>query len=324
MELKAVCASYFNGFQELYNLKYNTLTTNVIALVKAVSYFTVIIPLGFGITYGIASLAGRISYRQELTSEEEIIHNQARERLHLDMNNNNDVQPQHPTATTPIQINESKKVHTFTGDLTPQEKLNIVTDYSDDRTQLAISFAQSPAISVSIRRQDMFESGAEVIVNAANTHLGGGGGIDGAIHSKGGSLYAEAHKRLKTLYASNYIQGHAAMIESGALQSKYQIDHVIVVAGPQGKSNPLKEDELYSCYYNSLLLAASQGIKSIAFSSISTGLFGFPKERAAPVSLKAIYDFIEKHPDTTLTTISIHFLPSEPERELETYEKAAT
>jgi O-acetyl-ADP-ribose deacetylase (regulator of RNase III) len=165
--------------------------------------------------------------------------------------------------------------------------------------------------NVIVWNQNIFESGAQVIVNAANTHLGGGGGIDGAIHRAGGEPYAEAHRALQSKYDSKYVEGYAAMIDSGLLKETYNIDNVIVVAGPQGESTPEKEDQLYSCYYNSLILAHANKRNSIAFPSISTGIFGFPKDRAAHISLRAISDFIKEYPDTTLKTISIHFLTDE-------------
>lgn len=235
-----------------------------------------------------------------------------------------------PSSTTssslpdlkPIQTKTSQTVHAYTHDLTPAEKANLTTAFSNDNT-LAIAFRQAPLLSFTIRRQDIFESQAEVIVNAANSHLGGGGGIDGAIHRKGRVEYANAHRALKTQYKSKYVLGHAAMIASGQLKRDHKIDHVIVVAGPQDESTPSKESELYSCYYNSLELAHSQNKKSIAFPSISTGIFGFPKERAAAISLKAAFDFMNLHPHTTLRTISIHFLPTDSRSVLEMYQAAA-
>ena len=191
-----------------------------------------------------------------------------------------------------------------------------------DADTLGITFQRHPTFGLTIRRQHIFHSGAQVIVNAANSHLGGGGGIDGAIHRYGGPSYANAHRELQQIYRANYVRGHAAMIESGWLKPKYQIDHVIVVAGPQGASSPEKESELYSCYFNSLVLAHAQHKTSVAFPSVSTGIFGFPKDRAAAVSVKAVYDFVRQHPETKLKTVSIHFLPSDPLSDLETYRAA--
>jgi O-acetyl-ADP-ribose deacetylase len=220
-----------------------------------------------------------------------------------------------PLAST---IPLKRDIRPFTGDLTAAQKAEMQPLFVDDYT-LTLTFKQHPNINVTIRRQDIFNSKAQVIVNAANTHLGGGGGIDGAIHRQGGAEYAKAHRELQTLYNSHYVEGHAAMIKSGSLKEKYHIDNVIVVAGPQGAASPSKESALNSCYFNALELADEQHKTSIAFPSISTGIFGFPKDRAAAISLKAILDFLDKHPHTTLKTISIHYLPSEPKTELEIY-----
>lgn len=230
------------------------------------------------------------------------------------------IKPMNPKFQ-PIQTKESLIVRDYTGDLSEAEKKNLKANFSNDNT-LEISFVDRPS-AITIRLQDMFESGAEVIVNAANTHLSGGGGIDGAIHDEGGKEYAAEHGDLAKMYQREYIQGYATMITSGQLKSK-KIDHVIVVAGPSvsfGGSPPTKEmkNELYSCYYNSLELANSQKKTSIAFPAISTGIFGFPKDIAAAISLKAWYDFITKHPDTTLKSISIHFQGARSS--LEMYEK---
>jgi O-acetyl-ADP-ribose deacetylase (regulator of RNase III) len=207
----------------------------------------------------------------------------------------------------------------YAAGLTPAQKADLDAYFADDNT-LKIAFKQYPNFDFTIRRQNIFNSGAKIIVNAANTHLGGGGGIDGAIHREGGKDYEDAHEGLRKLYNSSYVQGHAAMIESGLLRTKYQIDNVIVVAGPQGETDAQKESELYSCYYNSLILADSERKESIAFPSISTGIFGFPKDRAALTSLRAVYDFVNQYPNTTLKRVSIHFLPSDPKQNLEIYQ----
>lgn len=209
----------------------------------------------------------------------------------------------------------------FTGDLTLAQKQELTADFEDEN-RLRITFLNHAHIHVTIRREDLFESNAQVIVNAANTYLGGGGGIDGAIHSKGGSAYAHAHYQLQTLYRARFIEGHAAMLCSGQLKEDYRIENVIVVAGPQGAATGAKESQLYACYLNALVLADKQGKQSIAFPSISTGIFGFPQDRAAAISLKAIYDFLEQNPKTVLKTISIHHLPISSIEHLEKYQTA--
>jgi O-acetyl-ADP-ribose deacetylase (regulator of RNase III) len=191
---------------------------------------------------------------------------------------------------------------------------------------LVMNWKQHPDVNITIRKQDIFESGAQVIVNAANTSLGGGGGIDGAIHTNGGQSYAREHDKLRTGYKGAYPQGFAAIIPSGDLAERRAIQKVIVVAAPKGDSKRKeahgdllaahnKEDALYSCYFNSLCLAELQEHTSIAFPSLGTGEFAYPVQEAAPIALKAIYDFLESRRDLPLRpsikTISIHFLPTE-------------
>jgi len=221
------------------------------------------------------------------------------------------------TESQPPSTPDSKVVRAYTGDLTESQKSEIESVMG--KSTLKINFKKFPLFAVTIRLEDLFNSKAKVIVNAANTHLGGGGGIDGAIHRKGGSEYKKAHSALQQLHNSNYPSGAATLIGSGSLEKEYRIEGVIVVAGPQGDSDPKKENELYSCYYNSLLVADQAGKESIAFPSISTGLFRFPQKRAAAISLKAIYDFVNENPNTNLKTISIHFLPNESAENLENY-----
>lgn len=186
-----------------------------------------------------------------------------------------------------------------------------------------IFFKTFPEFDVSIMHQDLFESQAEVIVNAANTGLLGGGGIDGLIHLAGGKVYKREHWNLKRHYDAKFTSGYAAIIKDIKLNSP-KLDKagkttkemltstkdVIVVAGPLGPSNKIVTEKLsnslYSCYYNSLVLAHDQGKKSIAFPSISTGIFDFPKGPAAEISLRAIEDFMTAHPDSQLKTIAIH------------------
>jgi O-acetyl-ADP-ribose deacetylase len=218
--------------------------------------------------------------------------------------------------------NAEEYVHTYPGDLSKEQKLKL-TVLSTSEEEIKIIFNQTPSFNVTIRTQDLFNSQAQVIVNAANTCLGGGGGIDGLIHTKGGDPYRHAHQALKEKCHSNYTEGYASLVESGWLKNSHSIAHVIVVAGPQGDLTPKKEDQLYSCYYNSLVLAHKKNKTSIAFPSISTGVFRFPKDRAASISLKAIQDFVTHFPDTCLKTISIHFLANE-KAYLQNYLVAAT
>ena len=323
MELESVRNSYFNGFSEIYNIKRNDWKTNLRALGKIASYFTVVIPAGIEIAYRL-SLCGRVSKKPEASADDARAAQAARSVLPLT--------PAQPAGPPPeiIQTPESVKVRAYSGDLTAEEQMKMKAEFNGDK-ELQISCPGAPeGFAFTVRRQDLFESGAQVIVNAANTHLGGGGGIDGAIHLRGGNLYRDAHRELANKYKEAYVSGHAAMITSGNLKkAEKPIDNVIVVVGPdrRGDRAPVTVEQkanLYSCYYNSLVLAHSQGKTSIAFPSISTGIFNFPKDAAASISLKAVRDFIRDYPDTALKTVSIHFSPDDIPQYLVNYQKAAT
>lgn len=306
---------YFSGIQNISNHTKNDLNATILTTLKIFSCFTIAISLAFVAIYTSVSLYGRISKKQPSLPGDKNVNAQAKQKL------------QGSASPPDVNAQAIKIVRTYTNDLSADQKLNLKGKLLDENT-LQISFSQAPTIDITIRRQDIFKSGAQVIVNAANTHLGGGSGIDGQIHDRGGKDYQRAHEKLRTEFDSKYISGYAVMIESGLLKESPGIDNVIVVAGPQGFATFRKEkqNELYSCYYNSLILAGTQNKTSIAFPSISTGFFSFPKDRAASISLKAIHDFINDYPNTTLKTISIHFSHEDPKRGLETdleiYQKA--
>ena len=136
-----------------------------------------------------------------------------------------------------------------------------------------------------ITRQDV-----TAIVNAANWTLLGGGGVDGAIHHEGGPQILEECKEIrKTVYPDGLPTGQAVITTGGKLLAKY----VIHTVGPIYGRQPEREAELLAaCYQNSLLLARQHQISSIAFPSISTGAFGYPKPNAAKISSGAIKDFL--------------------------------
>lgn len=311
MKVADFCKVYLNGFQDISNYEKNNAKTNLLAVLKILSYFTGVILLGVVAVYGAASLYGRVSKKEVQSSHDKDVNDLAKKQLKLEEIDQSKI----------IQTLDSKLVHSYTGDLTLLQKSKIKTNFINDN-MLQIDFQEIPNLNVTIRQQDIFVSGAQVIVNAANNHLGGGGGIDRLIHAGGGLKYIAAHRELQRLYKSNYVSGHAALIESGALKENCNIDNVIVVAGPQGETSSQKEKELYSCYYNSLVLAENQNKTSIAFPSISTGIFRFPQDRAACISLKAIYDFINRYPNTKLKNISIHFLVSHSKADLDIYKNS--
>ena len=136
-----------------------------------------------------------------------------------------------------------------------------------------------------ITRQDV-----TAIVNAANSTLLGGGGVDGAIHDAGGpEILKECQQLRRTIYPDGLPTGQAVITTGGKLPAK----HVIHTVGPIYGQNPQREAELLAaCYQNSLLLARQHGVSSIAFPSISTGAFGYPKSEAAQIASATIKEFL--------------------------------
>ena len=128
------------------------------------------------------------------------------------------------------------------------------------------------------------------IVNAANSTLLGGGGVDGAIHDAGGpQILVECKQIRETTYPHGLPTGEAVITTAGNLAAQY----VIHTVGPIYGRNPSREAELLAaCYENSLRLARQYAVASIAFPSISTGAYGYPKPEAAAISSRAIKDFL--------------------------------
>ncbi|MEZ5425206.1 MAG: O-acetyl-ADP-ribose deacetylase [Pyrinomonadaceae bacterium] len=143
----------------------------------------------------------------------------------------------------------------------------------------------------------------DAIVNAANSTLLGGGGVDGAIHSKGGKqILEECRKIRETEYPKGLPTGKAVITGGGDLPARF----VIHTVGPvYGMNGDLEEKLLADSYTNSLLIAVQNNLKTVAFPSISTGAFHFPKYRAARVSSRAIRAFFSEK--TSVEKINLVF-----------------
>jgi O-acetyl-ADP-ribose deacetylase (regulator of RNase III) len=139
---------------------------------------------------------------------------------------------------------------------------------------------------------DITQQETEAIGNAANSALAGGGGVDGAIHRVGGpALMTELRAKYKGCPT-----GSAVITGGGNLRAKY----VIHAVGPRYSGSPKDPEFLSSAYRKSLELCTLNKISSIAFPSISTGIYGYPVEEASRIALKTVMAYLKDHPEIKL------------------------
>ncbi|XP_007479103.1 ADP-ribose glycohydrolase MACROD1 [Monodelphis domestica] len=143
---------------------------------------------------------------------------------------------------------------------------------------------------LSLFRGDITKLEVDAIVNAANSSLMGGGGVDGCIHRAAGPLLKE---ECRTLHHCE--TGKAKITGGYRLPAKYVIHTVGPIA--QGNPSPAQVQELRNCYLNSLQLVLDNSLRSVAFPCISTGVFGYPSEAAAEVVLSTLREWLEEHRD---------------------------
>jgi O-acetyl-ADP-ribose deacetylase (regulator of RNase III) len=143
---------------------------------------------------------------------------------------------------------------------------------------------------IEVERGDITAMAVDAIVNAANSALAGGGGVDGAINRAAGPELVKASRALAPCPA-----GEARITPGFRLKAAY----VIHTVGPVWRGGgEVEAEKLAGCYRNSLDLAAGAGARSIAFPAISTGVYGYPKEAAAKIAMAAIREWIGAHPGT--------------------------
>lgn len=144
---------------------------------------------------------------------------------------------------------------------------------------------------VSVVVGDITSQAVDAVVNAANSSLLGGGGVDGAIHRAGGPAILEQCREIRrTRHPNGLPAGKAEITNGGNMPARYVIHTVGPVYGQHGGQ---ESKLLAECYENSLMLAASHALTSIAFPAISTGVYGYPQSEAAAVASRAIKQHIE-------------------------------
>ena len=145
-------------------------------------------------------------------------------------------------------------------------------------------------VRIKIEKGDITKVGTDAIVNAANSSLLGGGGVDGAIHRAGGPAILEACMAIRARQGG-CATGEAVITPGGNLRAKF----VIHTVGPVYRENdPEMPVLLGNCYRNALRIAVENGLRSLAFPNISTGIYGYPKDKAAAVVFKVLTQLPEE------------------------------
>lgn len=171
------------------------------------------------------------------------------------------------------------------------------------KDMITVIMDYKPKSHISFVKGSVVDMHVGAIVNAANKSLLGGGGVDGAIHKAAGS---DLLKECRTLNGCN--TGEAKI--TGAYNIKY-VDHIIHTVGPVYSGKNRDADLLSDCYQNSLDLALSNGCSSVAFPGISTGVYGYPLDEAAKVSLLSVIHWFNAHPDVVMDVYFCCFKDSE-------------
>jgi len=155
--------------------------------------------------------------------------------------------------------------------------------------------------NILVKIGDITKENVCAIVNAANSSLLGGGGVDGAIHRAGGpEILQECKKIRKEQYPDGLPTGECVASNGGSLAAKYVLHTVGPIYHQCGENCA---DLLASCYTNALNISVDLGCKDIAFPAISTGIYGYPKDEAAEVAYTVVKDFLEGNHSIKVTFI---------------------
>jgi O-acetyl-ADP-ribose deacetylase (regulator of RNase III) len=146
--------------------------------------------------------------------------------------------------------------------------------------------------TVNVLRGDITEQDVDAIVNAANPSLMGGGGVDGAIHRRGGARILEECRMIRRESWPDGLPSGKAVITTGGLLDARNVIHTV---GPIWRGGSHGEARtLADCYRNSLGITREKGLRSIAFPAISTGAYGYPVAAASRIAFKTVKEFVEK------------------------------
>lgn len=168
-------------------------------------------------------------------------------------------------------------------------------------------------VKLRLKQGDITKEKVDAIVNAANSSLMGGGGVDGAIHRAGGPIILEQNKKIVAKQGP-LPTGKAVITTGGNLPAKY----VIHTVGPVWHGDRNEASLLASAYRESLKLAVENNLTSISFPSISTGAYGYPVDKAAKVALETIVNFLKTSPGSLKEVNFVLF----DTRTLEIYQQA--
>lgn len=207
-----------------------------------------------------------------------------------------------------------RQIHSYPGDLNQVQRSQLKAKKVDKET-LEICFPDTN-FRITIDNKDIFQFPADIIVNTVNLSMRGGGGINGLIQEHGGNDYMQYHNAVG-MYGVDwqFTEGYAFIVPATGNLKEKKIQNIILTRGPvtryEDKRGPENDNELYSAYLNTLILAHEHAARfepnnqNIAIPSISTGSYVFPKDKAAKIALRAIREFIRLYPETSIKNISI-------------------
>lgn len=159
-------------------------------------------------------------------------------------------------------------------------------------------------MDIVIRPGDITQEETDAIVNAANSGLLGGGGVDGAIHRAGGPDFLAAYRSLRdTTLPDGLPAGQAVATTAGKLPARW----VIHTVGPVYAKTEDQSETLASCYRESLRVAAEVGARSVAFPAISAGVYGWPMDDAARIAVQTVQDTAAEVAETVETVVFVPF-----------------